>query len=217
VSWSNAGSFRNVNPLVSLSSNTNGQRITLYQPGTLNPATIKPDITYSGLITNLRVKIQIPTLGFDYILPPQLDQSPEEYALALNAFDANAPKKGLNFYLETSLQPPQLLVQLYLFQRRPFYVIDALSYFTNSISLDLASDAKITVKSQDLGYGDLFTSDSIIIWGTAIEEQENATGTFSITCAGGGGSGGSNIVNLGNIIGYQGDALAINGSFANVA
>lgn len=212
MSWSNAGSFRNVNPLVQLSVNTNGQNITLYQPGTLNPNTIKRDITYSGLITNLRVKVQLLSLGMDYILPPQQNLTPEEYAIVLNDFDANAPKKGLNFYLETSLQPPLLLVQLYLFQRRPFYVIDALSYFTNSISLDVASDAKITVRTQDLGYGDLLYSDFVTIWGTAIEEQENATGTFTITCGGGGGTGN---INLGQVIGFQDQPLAIGGGFAN--
>jgi len=215
MSWSNAGSFRNVNPLIQLTKDTNGQRVTLYQPGVLNPGTIKPGITYSGLITNLRAKIQIRSLGLEYVPPPQGDMTPEQYAAVLNQFDASIPKKGLNFYLETSVQPPQLLVQLYMFNRRPFYVVDVLSYFTNSISLDVGSDAKITVQTVNLGFFDLVDDDSVVLWGTAIEEQENATGTFSITCAGGGG-GGSNIVNLGDIIGYQGDALAIDGSFANV-
>jgi hypothetical protein len=214
MSWSNAGSFRNVNPLVNLSYVNNGQVITVYQPGVLNPATIKPDITYSGLITNLRVKVQISSLLQDYIIPPQGDQTPEEYALTLNQYDVNSPKKGLNFYLETSLQPPVLLVQLYLFQRRPFYVIDALSYFTNSITLDLASDAKLTVKTQDLGWGELIGRDSIAIWGTAIEEQENAIGTFSITCTGGGSGG---LVNLGTVLGYDGQPVIIDGGFADVA
>jgi len=213
MSWSNAGSFRNVNPLVNLRTINNNQTITVYQPGTLNPNTIKPDVTYSGLITNLRVKVQISSLLQDYIIPPQGNMTPEEYALTLNQYDINSPKKGLNFYLETSLQPPVLLVQLYLFQRRPFYVIDALSYFTNSITLDLASDAKLTVKIQDLGWAELMGADNIVIWGTAIEEQENATGTFSITCAGGGG----NVPNLGTVIGYNGEPVAIDGSFANVS
>jgi len=213
MSWSNAGSFRNVNPLVNLNHTNNNQTITVYQPGTLNPNTIKPNVTYSGLITNLRVKVQINSLLNDYVIPPQGDRTPEEYALTLNQYDISSPKKGLNFYLETSLQPPVLLVQLYLFQRRPFYVIDALSYFTNSITLDLASDAKLTVKIQDLGWGDLYPTDSIAIWGTAIEEQENATGTFSITCAGGGGGG---VTYLGTVIGYDGEPIIINGSFANV-
>jgi hypothetical protein len=213
MSWSNAGSFRNVNPLVRLRAINNDQTITVYQPGTLNPSTIKPDITYSGLITNLRVKVQISSLLQDYVIPPQGDMTPEEYALTLNQYDINSPKKGLNFYLETSLQSPVLLVQLYLFQRRPFYVIDALSYFTNSITLDLASDAKLTVKIQDLGWGGLMGTDEITIWGTAIEEQENATGTFSITCAGGGGG----VLYLGTVIGYNGEPLAIDRGFANAS
>jgi hypothetical protein len=213
MSWSNAGSFRNVNPLVRLRAINNDQTITVYQPGTLNPSTIKPDITYSGLITNLRVKVQISSLLQDYVIPPQGDMTPEEYALTLNQYDINSPKKGLNFYLETSLQSPVLLVQLYLFQRRPFYVIDALSYFTNSITLDLASDAKLTVKIQDLGWGGLMGTDEITIWGTAIEEQENATGTFSITCAGGGGG----VLYLGTVIGYNGEPVAIDRGFANAS
>lgn len=210
MSWSNAGSFRNVNPLVKLSNSTNGQTVTVYQPGTLNPSTIKPEITYSGLITNLRVRVAIASLLEEYVLPPQGDFTTEEYALLLNSYDANSPKKGLNFYLETSLSSPILIVQLYLFKRRPFYIIDALAYFTNTISLDIASDSKITAKTQDLGWGELFGGDEIVIWGNAIEEQENATGTFSVICGGGSGT-----VNLGTVVGYEDQPVIIDGGFAN--
>lgn len=175
MAWTNQGKFRVVNPLAKIGSGNAGDLIKIYQPGTLNPSTIENNITYSGIITNLRAKISVPSLIQKFQIPPQEDYSTEEYAGIINQYETMSPKKGLEVLMKTSdLTTPVQLVLLLLFNRPPFYVIDLLSYLTNTVTLDIASDCEIFIRSVDLGWGNLIINDSVLVWGSVIEEQENA-------------------------------------------
>lgn len=209
MSWSNAGKFRNTNPVLKINRTNRGTPIILYQPGVLNPTTRKQGVTYSGMITNLRAKIAISSLLESYRPPDGPSQSLEEYALALEAYDQSVPRKSLMVMLTTAASPPVVIVHLHLFKRPPFYVIDLLSYLTNTITLDLASDARLLVQSVDIGYGDLTADDEIVIWGSAIEEEENAECSIEINNYGGGGGG--TTPDLGVLLGVGNDALSYNG------
>ncbi|MCL6750062.1 hypothetical protein KBT16_03350, partial [Nostoc sp. CCCryo 231-06] len=80
-------------------------------------------------------------------------------------------KKVLTFYMKTSNTPLIKIVDIYLFNQRPYYYIDLLKYFTSSATFDIAPDTQLCVQVKETGNGLLQNDDRILLLGTVIEES----------------------------------------------
>ncbi|AUB36884.1 hypothetical protein COO91_02813 [Nostoc flagelliforme CCNUN1] len=80
-------------------------------------------------------------------------------------------KKCLSFYMRTNDTPLIKIVDIYLFNQRPYYYVDVLKYFTSSSTLDVASDTQICAQIKEVGNGLLQNNDRILLLGTVIEES----------------------------------------------
>lgn len=167
----NTGIFRNVNIIKELNAATGTQMIELYQPGTLNALDVVNNARYSGFITSLRLTVDITSI--DELEIVENDIMADDATIAENAKSTfnNNPKKCLSFFIGNSDTPPIKVVDVFIFNQRPFYYIDLLNYFTSASTFDIAPDSTIAVQQRDVGYGLLQDDDRILILGTVIEES----------------------------------------------
>lgn len=165
------GIFRNINILKELTVASSDQILELYQPGWLNSLDVVNSAKYSGFLTSLRLTIDISSIN-------ELETIPSDELAAESTINANAretfrsnQKKCLSFYMKTFDTPLIKIVDLFLFNQRPFYYIDVIPYFTSSSTLDIAPDTQICVQVREVGNGILQNDDRILIFGTGIEES----------------------------------------------
>jgi hypothetical protein len=167
----NPGIFRNVNVLKELNASTGTNIVELYQPGYLNSLDVVANAKYSGFITSLRLTIDITSI--DELEVIENDTLSDDATIAANAkttFNNNA-KKCLSFFMKTSSTPLIKVVDIFLFNRRPFYYLNLLPYFTSANTFDIAPDVVIAAQMRDVGYGLLSSDDRILVLGTVIEES----------------------------------------------
>lgn len=167
----NSGIFRNVNIIRELNAATGTQMIELYQPGTLNALDVVNNARYSGFITSLRLTVDITSI--DELEVVRNDIMADDETIAENAkstFNNNA-KKCLSFFIGNSDTPPIKVVDVYIFNQRPFYYVSLLPYFTGASTFDVAPDSIMAVQQRDVGYGLLQDDDRILVLGTVIEES----------------------------------------------
>lgn len=165
------GVFRNVNIIKELNAATGTQMMELYQPGTLNALDVVNNARYSGFITSLRLTIDITSINELEVV--ENDIMADDATIAENAkstFNNNA-KKCLSFYIGNSDTPPIKVVDIFIFNQRPFYYVSLLPYFTGAATFDIAPDSIIAVRQRDVGYGLFETNDRVLILGTVIEES----------------------------------------------
>lgn len=167
----NPGIFRNVNILKELNASTGTEIIELYQPGRLNSLDVVANAKYSGFITSLRLTVDITSI--DELEIVENDTLADDATIAANAKTTfnNNPKKCLSFFLTNSDTPPVKVVDVFIFNQRPFYYISLLPYFTSASTFDVAPDSIIAIQQRDVGYGLLQYDDRILILGTVIEES----------------------------------------------
>jgi hypothetical protein len=167
----NSGIFRNVNILRELNSASGTEIIEIYQPGFLNSSDVYANLRYSGFITSLRLIVDISSINPLEAISSDILASDEIIAANnKDTFDGNHKKK-ITFYMRNSNTPLLKIVDIYLFNQRPYYFIDALSYFTPSATLDLSPDTLIAVQITEAGSGLLLNDDRIVILGSVIEES----------------------------------------------
>ena len=166
-----SGIFRNVNIIKELNAATGTQMIQIYQPGTLNALDVVNNARYSGFITSLRLTVDITSI--DELEIVENDILADDATIAENAkstFNNNA-KKCLSFFIGNSDTPPIKVVDVFIFNQRPFYYVSLLPYFTSASTFDIAPDSIIAVQQHEVGYGLLQDDDRILILGTVIEES----------------------------------------------
>ncbi|MDZ7970507.1 MAG: hypothetical protein RM368_37215 [Nostoc sp. DedSLP03] len=167
----NNGIFRNVNIIKELNAASGSSMIQLYQPGILNSLDIVNNARYSGFITSLRLTIDITSITELQSISNDILASDATIASNNKAtFDGNQ-KKALSFYLQNLDTPLLKIMDVYLFNQRPYYYIDVLKYFTSSSTFDVAPDTQMFVQMTEVGNGLLLNNDRIIILGSAIEES----------------------------------------------
>jgi hypothetical protein len=165
------GIFRNVNIIKELNSSSGTEMIELYQPGRLNVLDVVNNARYSGFITSLRLTIDITSINELEVISSDILASDETIAAnTKDTFNGNQ-KKRLSFYMRNSDVPLIKIVDIYLFNQRPYYYMDLLKYFTSSATLDVAPDTQICCQMADANNGLLQNQDRIILLGTAIEES----------------------------------------------
>lgn len=165
------GIFRNVNIIKELNAASSNQMIELYQPGWLNSLDIVANARYSGFITSLRLTIDVSSIN--ELEPIASDILADDETITANGkatFQGNQ-KKCLSFYMRTNDIPLIKVVDIYLFNQRPYYYVDVLKYFTSSSTLDIAPDTQICVQVRDVGNGLLQNNDRVFLLGTVIEES----------------------------------------------
>jgi hypothetical protein len=165
------GIFRNVNIIRELNSSNGSEIIELYQPGRLNALDVVNNARYSGFITSLRLTIDINSINELETISSDVLASDETIARNTKATFQGNQKKCLSFYMKTSDTPLIKIVDVYLFNQRPYYYIDLLKYFTSSATFDIAPDTQLCVQVNSQGNGLLQNDDRVLILGTCIEES----------------------------------------------
>lgn len=191
MSWTSNGFFRNVNVLAEITPENQESPIDLYQPGTLNTGSLREGARYSGFITSLRLRIDIKSLPEIDLPVREIGATNQEYSERLRGVDLVSPKKRLHFFVRSSDRPAMKIASLSLFNRRPYYPLDVLTFLTDASTFDMASDAVLSAQTEDIGWGLLEDFDSLIFLGSAVEEAENTAPTMIVNVFGGGGSSGS--------------------------
>lgn len=165
------GIFRNVNIIKELNEASSNQIIELYQPGWLNSLDIVANAKYSGFITSLRLTIDINSINELETISSDVLASDETITANSKATFQGNQKKCLSFYMRTNDTPLIKIVDIYLFNQRPYYYVDVLKYFTSSSTLDVAPDTQICAQIKEVGNGLLQNSDRVLLLGTVIEES----------------------------------------------
>jgi hypothetical protein len=165
------GIFRNINIIKELNAASSDQILELYQPGWLNSLDVVNNAKYSGFLTSLRLTIDISSINELETIPSDVLASDATIsANSKETFQSNQ-KKCVSFYMRSFDTPLIKVVDIYLFNQRPFYYVDVLPYFTSSTTLDIAPDTQICVQVREVGNGLLQNDDRVLILGTGIEES----------------------------------------------
>ena len=144
---------------------------TLYQPGLLTPYDRAPALRFYGFITDLRVNINIQSLAESELPNIDLGTSRTDRVAAVRDLEWNSPRKQLDIYLATSTSAGWVnIATLSLLNRRPFYIVNLLSYVSTNVAFQIANDAKLGVSISDVGYGLLEGNDTVTLFGAAKEE-----------------------------------------------
>lgn len=165
------GIFRNINILKEINSSNGTDLIELYRPGLLNSLDVVSNLKYSGFLTSLRLTIDITSISELLTIPSDILASDERIAMNSRATFEGNQKKCLTFYMATSDTPLIKIVDVYLFNQRPYYYVDVLKYFTSATTFDIAPDAQLCAKITEAGNGILQNEDRILLLGTGIEES----------------------------------------------
>lgn len=203
------GVFRNFTILKELNINTTDY-VEIYKPNNPNLGVPGNTEIFSGFITSLRLNIfinSIPETIFPY--PDPLDSQAEIQA-ELRNIQRSSPRKNIGLFLSTDTISYKKVADIILFNQKPYYYLDLLPYLTSSDSLDLAPNAALSMKVTTVGHGLLGLGDTLIVFGSALEESPIQPPDFTVNTnaycfdSSSGGNGGSrqNLVvdNQGNIV-----------------
>lgn len=180
MSWTSNGFFRNTNILARLTAANAANPIEVYKPGTLSPRSIASGVRYSGFITSLRLNADIRSISeFDYPVPGEA-QSEGEVSAAVRDAQTTSAKKQLNLLMRRDDADAVKIASLWLYNRRPYYSIDILLYFTDAAAFDVASDTALLLQMESIGFGVLDAQDSVVIHGSAVEEAENTAPSLNV-------------------------------------
>jgi hypothetical protein len=143
---------------------------TVYEPGFTSPWDLLPTTRYCGFITDLRLKVAIPSLAEKAL--PDLDVTASRTAriTAVRDLEWTSERRELALYLETSSQPACEVARVSLLNRVPFYHINLIPYFSDNAIVNVAADARLLARIVDAGYGLLKQNDEVIIFGSVKEE-----------------------------------------------
>jgi len=163
--------FKNSNIIKEILPRHSSEIFDIYQPGMVSPYHHQFNhLRYSGYITSLRLTVDITSINELIQVPiDDLDSDETINQKTKDTFNNN-PKKLLNIYLRNSTTPLTKVADIYLFNTRPYYYIDLLSYLTQSATFDVAPDSIVSMGISDIGDGVLGGLDRLLLLGTVIEE-----------------------------------------------
>lgn len=161
---------RSVSILTQFNASHGNNLRVLYEPGLANPWDLLAVNRYYGFITDLRMKVQIRSIPEKDL--PELDvtQSRTERLTAVRDMEWSGERYEFGLFMETSRAPVLQIASVSLLNRKPYYHINLLPYFTDNAIVNIASDARIFGRVQDVGYGLLKAGDEIVIFGSVKEE-----------------------------------------------
>lgn len=175
-----ANHFRNVNILAEVNANSSHEIVNIYQPGLVNAGSgtgSHTGVPFSGFITSLRLTVNIVSLN-ELIIPPSTFTQPASITETMEReLILTSPKKCLSLFLKKPDILPILIGDIYLFNRRPYYFIGLLKYFSDALTFDVAPNTTIGIQQKDVGNGFLAGNDKLIIIGAGIEEAPSDSST----------------------------------------
>lgn len=161
---------RSATILKQFTSASSNQMQVIYEPGLATPWDKLPVLRYYGFVTDLRAKIDIRSL-YEQTLPDlDITQSRTERLTAVRDMEWGGPRYELGLYLEASNSPLCKVAALSLLNREPYYHVNLVPYFSDNALINIASDARILARVEDVGYGLLAGLDEVVIFGSVKEE-----------------------------------------------
>jgi hypothetical protein len=161
---------RSVNILRSFNESSGSTMLELYRPGYVNPMDRVQSLRYYGYINALRLKIDINSMPETELPNLDIGASKIERIAAIRDMEWKSPRKQLDLFFKTSNHPLTHIVSISLLNRLPFYQVNLLQYLSDSGILEIANDGVLYGRIEDVGYGLLRGTDSVVIWGSAREE-----------------------------------------------
>lgn len=147
-----------------------GQISVIYDSGYVSPFDITQSLKFYGFITDLRARIDIQSLPESEIPDIPLGTSRTAKSEIVRDLEYGAERYELELLIRNTYKGWMPLFNFSLLNRRPFYVVDLLSYLSNQPAFAMANDAMLGMRVVDVGYGTLQAGDSINIFGSAREE-----------------------------------------------
>jgi len=147
-----------------------GQITTIYESGYVSPWDITQSLKFYGFITDLRARIDISSIPETQVPDIPLGTSRTAKSEIIRDLEYGSDRFELELLIENTYQGWMSLFNFSVMNRRPFYVVDLLSYLSNQPAFAMANDARLGVRVLDVGYGTMAPGDSINIFGCAREE-----------------------------------------------
>ncbi|MEM9118225.1 MAG: hypothetical protein AAGD09_10125 [Cyanobacteria bacterium P01_F01_bin.56] len=152
-------------------TSVNASQITvIYDSGYVSPFDITQAIKFYGFITDLRARIDIQSLPESEIPDIPLGTSRTAKSEIVRELEYGAARYELELLIRNTYSGWMPLFNFSLLNRRPFYVVDLLSYLSNQPAFAMANDAMLGVRVVDVGHGTMQAGDSVNIFGAAREE-----------------------------------------------
>ena len=149
----------------------NASNVTvIYETGHVSPYDITQSLKFYGFITDLRARIQVPSLPESQVPDIPLGSSRTAKSEIIRDLEYGSNRYEMEFLLRDTYSGWMPLYNFSLLNRPPFYVLDLLSYLSNQPAFAIANDAQLGVRVLDVGYGLPQAGDSINIFGCAREE-----------------------------------------------
>lgn len=131
----------------------------------------KPTVGHSGFITSLGLTINlksIPSADFPYI--PD-STPPDVLETIFQNIEAETQFKELRILLKKGAGAWIEKAKIRIFNKEPYYEVDLMPYYTKTNTIDVADDLSLGIQVK---VGDSLTvADSIVIFGTVVEEKKN--------------------------------------------
>ncbi|MDX2254678.1 MAG: hypothetical protein NW214_04100 [Pseudanabaenaceae cyanobacterium bins.39] len=143
---------------------------TIYQPSAVSPYDRVQTLKFYGFITSLRMKVDINSIREADLPNLNADTSRTERITALRDMEWASARKQISFLMRTSRLSWQPIFDVSLLNRLPYYQVNLLPYLTDSLSFDTSNDFALGARIENVGYGLLEASDSVVIFGSAREE-----------------------------------------------
>ncbi|NEQ47009.1 MAG: hypothetical protein F6K00_27095 [Leptolyngbya sp. SIOISBB] len=149
----------------------NASQITvIYDSGYVSPFDMTQSLKFYGFITDLRARIDIRSLPESEIPDIPLGTSRTSKAEIVRELEYGSARYELELLIRNTYSGWMSLFNFSLLNRRPFYVVDLLSYLSNQPAFAMANDARLGVRVLDVGFGTMQAGDSVNIFGAAREE-----------------------------------------------
>lgn len=147
-----------------------GQISVIYETGYVSPWDITQSLKFYGFLTDLRARIDIRSLAESEIPDIPLGTSRTAKSEIVREMEYGSARYELELLIRNTYSGWMSLFNFSLLNRRPFYVVDLLSYLSNQPAFAVANDAMLGVRVVDVGYGSMQPGDSVNIFGCAREE-----------------------------------------------
>lgn len=157
--------------LVNLAQNQ-GILEEIYQPGELETLDNSTQLRYTGIIRDLRVKIDVNSLQAGILPNIVAGQSQQERFEAIKDSQWNSPRAELAIYGKKGNSTPLHLFSVSLTNQIPYYITNLLPYLTANAEYLISPDFSLWAKINNAGYGYLNSTDSIILSGSIKEELD---------------------------------------------
>ncbi len=161
---------RSVQIIKPITSENAAQITTIYESGYVSPWDVAQSLKFYGFITDLRARIDITSLPETQVPDIPLGTSRTAKSEIIRDLEYGSDRYELELLIENTYSGWMPLFNFSIMNRRPFYVVDLLSYLSNQPAFAMANDARLGVRVIDVGFGTMQPGDSINLFGCAREE-----------------------------------------------